>query len=105
MTFHVDIVKNDWLAGLQYPLATLTLGEEGQVAVNAQHPERWDALIKEINASGDPESALANLHIRYAGSHLFATPRHEETDCPFHGPPVYLQGEEASGSASRVVPA
>lgn len=102
MAFHVDVVKNDWLAGLQYPLATITLDSHGALSVNGRHPDRWKDLLDELADNEDPTQALAQLHARLSGSHLFATELHDDAVCPFHGPPVYLQGEEASGSASAV---
>ncbi len=101
MATHVDIVKNDWLAGLQYPLATLML-QDGDLTLEAEHPERWQNLIDELMAEGDPAAALADLHNRRHGSVLFATEPHDEASCPFHGPPVYLHGQAPSGSASAV---
>lgn len=100
MAFHVDVVKNDWLAGIQYPLATLRLDESGEVGVDAQQPDHWQALVDDINAQPDAGEALARLHERLNGSQLFATEGHAEAECPFHGRPVYLRGEEASGSAA-----
>jgi hypothetical protein len=101
MATHVDIVKNDWLAGLQYPLATLKL-DEGILSVDAQHPERWQNLVDEIMAASDPAAALADLHNRRHGSVLYATKPHDEGQCPFHGQPVYLRGGTTTGSASAV---
>jgi|1186.fasta_scaffold23554_3 hypothetical protein len=101
--FHVDVVKNDWLAGIQYPLATLKLDDDaGTVIVDAPQPERWQELADELNAQDDVGAALAQLHTKLNGSHLFATEVHRESECPFRGRPVYLHGEEASGSVSAI---
>ncbi len=102
MALHVDVVKNDWLAGIQYPLATITVDNHGALSLDAQHTEPWKDLLEELGTAGNTANALANLHTRLNGSHLFATEAHDDSDCPFHGRPVYLHGEEASGSASAV---
>jgi hypothetical protein len=102
MALHVDIVKNDWLAGIQYPLATLRVEDSGEVSLDARYPDRWQRLVEGINAQDDVAAALAELATKLHGSHVFATEPHDESECPFHGPPVYLEGEEASGSASTV---
>jgi hypothetical protein len=104
MSYHVDIVKNDWAAGLQYPLATFKLDDAGNVSVDTRRPDGWQDLLHEITSSPDPGNALSGLHMKMNGSYLFATPLHEDADCPFHGQPVYLEGHEASG-ASRAIPA
>jgi hypothetical protein len=101
MATHVDIVKNDWLAGLQYPLATLTL-EGGDLRLDARDPEHWHGLLEELAAEDDIETAFSTLHTRRHGSVLFATEPHDEASCPFHGPPVYLTGQANAGSASAV---
>jgi hypothetical protein len=102
MAFHVDLVRNDWLAGIQYPLATFKLEDgSGEVTLDAAQPELWQGVLEELNGQGDVRQALADLHTKLHGSHLFATEGHAVADCPFHGP-VYLQGEEASGSASAL---
>ena len=102
MAFHVDVVKNDWLAGIQYPLATIAVDDHGAISLDARNQDPWKDLVEELAGAGDPATALAELHTRFNGSHLFATEPHDDSHCPFHGPPVYLQGEQASGSASAV---
>jgi hypothetical protein len=102
MALHVDVVKNDWLAGIQYPLATLRMGEDGEVEAVADHPERWQNIVDELNASDEPAEALAQLHTTLNGSHLFATGAHGDEDCPYRSGPVYLRGRDVSRDSGRV---
>src|SRR6188472_4736727 len=101
MAFHVDVVKNDWLAGVQYPLATIKLDDTGAITVDAQHPDRWEGLAADIRAEDDATQALSELHTKINGSHLFATEPHDESECPFHGHPVYLHGAQPSRAAAE----
>lgn len=102
MPQHVDVVKNDWLAGIQYPLATITIDDAGAVTVDPAGSGSWDDLAAEVAGAEDPVAALAGLRDRFHGSHLFATAPHASDHCPFGGRPVYLEAEEASGSATPV---
>jgi hypothetical protein len=98
---HVDVVKNDWLAGIQYPLATIALDDHGIVSVDPDSGQ-WKELAAEIAHAKDPAVALDELQRQLHGSHLYATEPHGDDQCPFHGRPVYLDAEEASGSAAPV---
>jgi hypothetical protein len=96
MALHVDIVKNDWLAGVQYPLATLQVGANGRITVEAEYPERWRNIVDDLNDARHPGGAVASLHTRMNGSHLFATKLHSEGSCPYRTGPVYLRGHDVS---------
>jgi hypothetical protein len=100
-TQHVDVVNNDWLAGIQYPLATIALDDNGVVTVDPESGQ-WKELAEEIAQTPDPAKALDELQMRFHGSQLFATEPHSDDQCPFHGRPIYLDAEEASGSATPV---
>ncbi|MCP9492008.1 MAG: hypothetical protein MSC31_19350 [Solirubrobacteraceae bacterium MAG38_C4-C5] len=100
MAGHVDIVKNDWLAGMRYPLASIAIDDQGEVSVDAQFPDRWHDLVEHVRNSEDRLQALSELHLRLSGSHVFATELRDGVASDQR--PVYLQGEQASGSASAV---
>jgi hypothetical protein len=90
---HVDIVKNEWLAGYQMVVARVLL-EDGAVRVDTSDPDVWDPIVLRPvvdRESGDeigPDQAehfFARLHERLTGDYLFATEPHDEKSCPFHG--------------------
>lgn len=80
---HVDIVKNEWLAGYQVVVARLH-EDRGRLRIDAQAP--WDGLIERARQEPWAESDRAfarSLHEHLVGDYLFATPPHDESDCPF----------------------
>jgi hypothetical protein len=102
MALHVDVVKNDWLAGIQHPVASIKF-RDGRLLIEAEHADRWHRVLEELGAgeAASEEDLLRELHTRLHGSHIFATEAHDEGACPFHERPVvYLHGAEASGSTA-----
>lgn len=89
---HVDLVKNEWLAGFQHVVARIYL-EGRQLRLDSPDPDRWEHLIHQPQvdrATGDqvdPDSSgpefFERLHTLLAGDYLFATEAHLEDDCPF----------------------
>jgi hypothetical protein len=90
---HVDVVKNEWLAGFQHVVARV-FPEGEDVHVDTQDPERWEPVI--LRPFADPESGeeinpergaefVVRLHEQIRGDYLFATELHDESNCPFHG--------------------
>jgi hypothetical protein len=87
MTVHVDFVVNRWLVGEQEPVARVHL-RDGALKVESPDPNRWNAVVDRALAeitNERPEAALDRLAGVVGGSQLFATPPHEEHDCPFNG--------------------
>jgi hypothetical protein len=90
---HVDIVKNEWLAGFQHVVARVFIDANGAVRVDTDAPERWEPIILrhlpadasdgEIGLNNGPEF-VSKLHDQIHGDYLFATPLHDESECPFH---------------------
>jgi hypothetical protein len=90
---HVDIVKNEWLAGFQTVVARLAL-DEGKLQLDAQDPAKWEPIVwrvvvdRETGEEIGPDRAedfFARLHERLNGDYLFATTPHDERECPYHG--------------------
>jgi hypothetical protein len=93
MAEHVDLVKNEWLAGMQIRLATV-LRSNGDVALANVTPGWEDLLSRPLpNGDGDvfylmkePDKALGFLSQFFTSEYVFATEVHDENDCPFrHG--------------------
>lgn len=86
MPLHVDVVKNEWLAGFQHPVARLFL-DQRQLRVEADN-ETWAEIalrsIAGLDAERDPEEFFEQLAQHLHGTYLFATPPHNESACPYH---------------------
>src|SRR5215216_6256300 len=83
---HVDVVKNEWLAGFQHMVARVTLDETGKVAVQTAD-EAWREIVLrpvgDVDPERDPEAFLHNLAGAIHGTYLFATDVHDDANCPF----------------------
>src|SRR5438876_12234221 len=76
---HVDIVKNEWLAGHQVVVGRVWT-EGGELHLDASAPE-IEALIgryRDLPAAGTAEDFVASLHDTLRGDYLFATELHAE---------------------------
>lgn len=101
---HVDIVKNEWLAGFQVVVARLRL-DHGKLELRADDPEKWEEIVwrpvydRESGEEIGPDRAeefFSRLHERMSGDYLFATVPHDEGDCPFHNSLVVPITSEAA---------
>jgi len=88
---HVDVVKNEWLAGLQYVAARVSLNQ-GHLTVDSGEPEVWEPIVlrplrdekgEEIFAEKEPENFLFALADHIRGTYLFATKPHPDEECRF----------------------
>lgn len=81
---HVDIVKNEWLAGYQLLVARLWT-EDGDLRIKQiSDAEPWsENTVRSFAERVDPETLIATLHEHIAGDYLFATEPHDEADCPY----------------------
>lgn len=94
---HVDVVKNEWLAGFQYAVARVTV-EASQVHVDTGEPDVWMPIILRpfidpesgdaLYPQKDPDDFLDALPKAMHGTYLFATPPHEEGECQFDRSPL-----------------
>jgi hypothetical protein len=107
---HVDVVKNEWLAGYQVVVAQVSAGVEG-LLINSPNPEFWSEVVMrpivvaetgdEVHAEKDPQRFLALLPRGIHGTYLFATEPHSERECPYAGYPLRpIQSESASFGSS-----
>ncbi len=99
---HVDVVKNEWLAGFQVVVARVC-DDGGTVQIKAAKPE-WEALIEKYrDAEASSDAFIGGLHEHLHGDYLFATEPHDETECPFHGDVILpLVSAEPGRQADRV---
>jgi len=107
---HVDVVKNEWLAGYQLVVARLRLEDNGALGVSSQEPA-WEALIRQPFHSAEtgkdltpeePRDFFYGLHEVMKGDYLFATPAHDEIDCPYHSMVVPLEPADEARQAQAV---
>jgi hypothetical protein len=87
---HVDVVKNEWLAGYQLVVARVSTRDASGIDIDAREP--WDALVERYRRESglDGEAFVASLHEHLHGDYLFATRPHGEEECPFHAMVVPL---------------
>src|SRR4051794_3562434 len=91
MAKHVDLIKNDLLAGYQERVAQIRLvGGNGARKLEVDAPDpKWREIalrpLPGLDPSSEPERFFSMLSSRLKGSHLSATTPHYEKDCPFHG--------------------
>ncbi len=100
MRQHVDVVKNEWLAGYQFVVAQLVL-EDGQLSVESPDPSKWEPIVLRpvtdpesgdlVYAEKTPEEFVHLLANQLHGTHLFATEPHNEDVCPFRQPLAPIQ--------------
>jgi hypothetical protein len=102
---HVDVVKNEWSVGVQYPAARVLI-DKGAITIDADDPERWrESLIQAtsgIDPDIHPEEFLAALSEKLQGSYLFATEIHDDAECPFHGSGVLHLHTTSNGSTAHL---
>lgn len=83
---HIDLVKNEWLAGYQVVVARVSLGSTG-LQVDASDPS-WEQVVRRpvdgLDPDADPASFFEHLPTLIHGTYLFATEPHGEDDCPYH---------------------
>ncbi len=87
MSKHVDLVKNEWLAGMQVRLATATETDSGH-QLSSVTPGWEDLLTRPLtdqygNAVYLAKEPLDAIPRHYNSEYVFATEVHDESDCPF----------------------
>lgn len=95
---HVDVIKNEWLAGYQIVVARLSV-DEGEVRVDVSEPRWRDVVLqpwhdpesgRDIDPA-NPEEFVQRLHEVMKGDYLYASEPHEERDCPYASMVVPLE--------------
>ncbi len=99
---HVDIVKNEWLAGFQVLVAQVREGIGGLVVESAE-PETWAPVVlgspvrepetgELVEAEKEPGRFLQLLSRAIHSAYLFATDAHADDRCPFvHRPLIPIR--------------
>lgn len=79
---HVDVVKNEWLAGYQVVVGRVWANRnDADVRVDAHDP--WPEVILAYQGAEESGDFLEDLHKVMRGDYLFATAPHEDADCPY----------------------
>ncbi len=91
-TLHVDVVKNEFLAGYQEVVARLSLDNKN-IRFDSGDPETWRPIVLQPFALRgtkrvlDPENApgdfLTQLSSHLNDTYLFATEPHPVDECPY----------------------
>lgn len=103
---HVDLVKNEWLAGFQHVVARVW-ADAGRVEIESPEPETWEAVVlrplqvaervEPVFAEKEPEEFVRLLPEAIHGTYLFATSVHPDEACPFlHHPVIPITSVEDS---------
>jgi hypothetical protein len=89
---HVDIVKNEWLAGYQFVVARAFV-DAGAVVVDSSDLPAWEHVVLRpildrdngelLFPEKDPELFVESLPKAMHGTYLFATDPHEEAECSY----------------------
>jgi len=78
---HVDVVKNEWLAGYHVVVARV-YDADGDPKFDTVD-KAWEELLSGFLQRGNGSLDLDSLHNRLHGDYVFATEPHDEADCPF----------------------
>ena len=100
MATHVDVVKNEWLAGFQHPVARLFLDDNSRKIRVEADDQAWVEIalrpIAGLHPDEHPEEFLELLADHLHGTYLFATHPHDEGACPYHDVVVPIHSVDAS---------
>src|SRR2546423_11261703 len=92
MALHVDVIKNEWAAGIQHRVAAVSV-IKGDVHIDAGDPASWHETVMravaDVEPRGNVRGFLDALHEGLSGSYLFATEPHDERSCPYRDNPVH----------------
>jgi hypothetical protein len=104
VSLHIDVIENDWLAGQQRVVASLTF-VDGVPTLSSLDLAKWGSVVglAELPNPVRPEHEEGLLHQvskRLHGDYLFATEPHEIEDCDY--PQVaHLQSPQAAPHVHR----
>lgn len=95
---HVDLVKNEWLAGWQLAVAKASVNAGGIHVDATEGPTDWELVLLRpfldsetgdvLDPEKEPDRFLERVHTAIHGTYLFATDAHELGECPFEKDPV-----------------
>lgn len=97
---HVDLIKNEPLAGFSEVVARLQL-EGATIQVHTSDPDRWEEIAlrpivvpgtgETIHPHKQPERFLESLADYLHGTYLFATKPHPVEECPYKKPWIEME--------------
>jgi hypothetical protein len=89
---HVDVVKNEFLAGYQEVVARLSIADKG-LKFESSDPETWRPIVlrpfvirggkHEVDPDAEPGDFMTKLSSHLNDTYLFATEPHSVDNCPF----------------------
>ena len=109
MARHVDLVKNEWLAGMQIRLVSV-VDTGGGFRLADVTPGWEDLLTREtVGDDGYPtfvtKEPLEALPRMFHSEYVFATEAHDEAQCPFRfGPVLAMQSPTVESQVSPPLP-
>src|SRR4051794_41036062 len=87
MSYHVDIISNEPLAGRQHLLARIHMDDHGQFRVESDDVEHMlgtlRQIVPELDPDHDPAAFVAALPERVDYTYMIASEPHSATDCGF----------------------
>lgn len=102
---HVDVVKNEWLAGYQHMVARIFLDDEDRLSVEADDSS-WEATalrpVRGLDPGDDPRAFFYGLAEHLHGTYLFATEPHDDEHCPYRHVVAPIRAVEGSHEAQPV---
>lgn len=96
MARHIDLIENDWGAGVQTKVASLAVvNGRPSLTTHSGDPKKWERVleldkVKKLDY-GEDEAFLSKHSKRFQGDYLFATEPHDAEECEFV-PVAHLQG-------------
>jgi hypothetical protein len=87
VSLHIDVIENDWLAGQQRVVASLTF-VDGVPDLRSLDLPKWASVVglEQLPNPVRPdqeEDLLQKISARLQGDYLFATPPHEARECDY----------------------
>jgi hypothetical protein len=101
MPLHVDLVQNQWAAGLQIRVACVEAVAD-HVELSYAQPE-YQELLQRADPSGSleksqPAEVFATLSRLYNNSYFFVTDPHDDSTCPYRNGVVRMTVRMAEGA-------
>jgi hypothetical protein len=97
---HVDVVKNEWLAGYQVVIGRAVLDND-TIQIDAGEPGATAIIEAALGGLADSPAAekIKALHAVLRGDYVFATEAHDEAQCPYQAMVVRLRAEDVRAAA------
>jgi hypothetical protein len=88
MALHVHLIENDWLAGQQRWVATVTFAGGFYSLEDSLDPTKWAKVLQLVALRSparpeDEEGLLSAITRRFQGDYLFCTEPHSASECDY----------------------